>query len=374
MGAYIELKPSYVGLTDSVTGDIRNIKLHDGHLWLETTTGIYIQLLDNYTQDSEANKPAAGIQGRWFYATDSAKMCYDNGTAWQEILNKAIYFLQDTEANKPAAGIQDRWFYATDSAKMYYDNGTAWQEILNKTIYCLQDTEANKPTAGIQNRWFYSTDTAKLYYDNGTAWQEILNKAIYFLQDTEANKPAAGIQGRWFYATDSTKMYYDNGTDWYCIAPKVTEIDITTTCQQVTISGLNFNKYKKIQINGSIYNPSGDGSIISLCCNDDITVTNYYSEMIYSSSTTIAAQRYNNAKCCFVSARKHSFFNALVSYDYNNIFRALSKDSRDDPSAVCLDTYSIAGSSNVTNITKLNLISSAANSIGAGSKIFVKQG
>ena len=85
MAAYIELKPSYVGLTDSVTGNIRNIKLHDGHLWLETTTGTYIQLLDNYTQDTEANKPAAGTQGRWFYTTDTNKLYYDNGTDWNLI-------------------------------------------------------------------------------------------------------------------------------------------------------------------------------------------------------------------------------------------------------------------------------------------------
>jgi len=35
----------------------------------------------------------------------------------------------DTEANRPAAGTKDRYFYATDTGKLYYDDGTSWIEI-----------------------------------------------------------------------------------------------------------------------------------------------------------------------------------------------------------------------------------------------------
>jgi len=35
----------------------------------------------------------------------------------------------DVEANRPTAGTKDRYFYATDTGKLYYDNGTSWIEI-----------------------------------------------------------------------------------------------------------------------------------------------------------------------------------------------------------------------------------------------------
>ena len=286
MATYIELTPSTITLTDSITGSLKNIKLHDGHLWLETTTGTYVQLLDNYTQDTEANKSAAGTQGRWFYATDSTK----------------------------------------------------------------------------------------LYYDNGTAWQEILNKTIYFLQDTEANKPAAGTQGRWFYATDTNNIYYDDGSNWNLLNFKTKETDIYTTCASVAITGLDFNTYKKIQVYGLIYNPSANNETISLCVNGDTTVTNYYCESAYANGTTISGNRFNDARCCEIDAGKCAFFNAIVGYDYNNVFRAITKHGRNDPTNIKLNTYVIAGSSNVTNITELDLVSDQSDSIGAGSKIYIKQG
>ena len=153
-----------------------------------------------------------------------------------------------------------------------------------------------------------------------------------------------------------------------------TEIDVSITCQSVAITGLDFNKYKKIQIYGSIYNPSANSSEVSLCCNGDTTITNYYRQTIYASDTTLAGDRNNDASCCAAEPGTCAFFNAIVGYDLNNIFRAISLHGRDDPSSIKLNFYVIAGSSNVTNITELDLISNQSDGIGAGSKIFVKQG
>ncbi|RLB06414.1 MAG: hypothetical protein DRG83_00090 [Deltaproteobacteria bacterium] len=102
----------------------------------------------------------------------------------------------DIEANRPAAGTKDRYFYATDTGKLYYDNGTSWIEITPtpKThastheeggsdaldirglqgAWLMADTEANRPAAGTKDRYFYATDTDKLYYDNGSSWVEML--------------------------------------------------------------------------------------------------------------------------------------------------------------------------------------------------------
>ena len=157
-------------------------------------------------------------------------------------------------------------------------------------------------------------------------------------------------------------------------ATSLTEIGISSTCGGVTITGLDFNKYKKIQIYGSIYNPSANISIISLCCNGDTTLTNYYTQAIWAGNTSLSADRNNDARCITISAGKCSFFNAIVGYDYNNIFRALSKYVNGDPSGNDTGIYAIVGSSNVTNITEFDLVSDRSDGLGAGSKIYVKQG
>ena len=205
---------------------------------------------------------------------------------------------------------------------------------------------------------------------SGTYIQQIDN----ILQGNDTDKPAAGTQGRWYYAIDTGFLYYDDGSNWNKISPKVKEIDISTTCGSVAITGLDFNKHKKIQIYGSIYNPSANISTISLCCNGDTVLTNYYSQSIYADGTDIGSGRHNDGRCLYLKAGKCGMFNAMVSFDYNNIFRAISEISIVDPSSVQYSVYAIAGSASVTNITELDLVSDQSDGIGDGSKIYVKQG
>lgn len=42
------------------------------------------------TADTETNRPAAGTAGRYFWATDTQKMYYDDGTAWNAVAAGAV--------------------------------------------------------------------------------------------------------------------------------------------------------------------------------------------------------------------------------------------------------------------------------------------
>ncbi|TET16398.1 MAG: hypothetical protein E3J81_03175 [Dehalococcoidia bacterium] len=97
-----------------------------------------------------ANRPAAGIDGRFFWTTDEHILYRDNGTSWVKVAvadhadldgiggsdhhaktgNDEVYGLLRTglDASKPAAGTAGRFYWATDSRILYRDTGSAWEE------------------------------------------------------------------------------------------------------------------------------------------------------------------------------------------------------------------------------------------------------
>lgn len=98
---------------------------------------------------SSGNIPPAGIAGRLLVTADTFELYYDDGSAWQkigrlggmdltshgfnhaqgggdEVVGIALF---DTAANRPSPGKQGRFFIATDTWELSYDDGTAWQSI-----------------------------------------------------------------------------------------------------------------------------------------------------------------------------------------------------------------------------------------------------
>ncbi len=58
------------------------------------------------TQDVAANRPAAGVKGRYYFATDTPALYNDTGSAWTQIASAAVYTNQLTGltlSNPPAA-------------------------------------------------------------------------------------------------------------------------------------------------------------------------------------------------------------------------------------------------------------------------------
>ncbi|RLE42274.1 hypothetical protein DRJ16_05060 [Candidatus Woesearchaeota archaeon] len=77
----------------------------------------------------------------------------------------------DTEANRPAAGTKDRYFYATDTGKLYYDNGSSWLEITPTPAR--HGNEAHNP-----DMLPLSTSSAIDAYMSGDKWLSVATSGI----------------------------------------------------------------------------------------------------------------------------------------------------------------------------------------------------
>jgi len=77
----------------------------------------------------------------------------------------------DIEANRPAAGTKDRYFYATDTGKLYYDNGTSWVEITPTPAE--HGNEAHNP-----DMLPLSTSSAIDAYMSGNKWLSVTTSGI----------------------------------------------------------------------------------------------------------------------------------------------------------------------------------------------------
>ena len=129
MPRYSELQPTLLILTDATTGELRQIRLNNDLFLFEKIDNTLLRYLSSYKQDTIANRPAAGVIGRIFYATDEKNYYGDDGSAWHLIRTKPNAYIQDTIANRPAAGVSGRIFYATDEDGYYGDDGSVWHRI-----------------------------------------------------------------------------------------------------------------------------------------------------------------------------------------------------------------------------------------------------
>jgi len=77
----------------------------------------------------------------------------------------------DTEANRPPAGRKDRYFYATDTGKLYYDDGTNWIEI--KPSPGTHGNEAHDP-----DMLPLDTSSAIEAYMSGNKWLSVATSGI----------------------------------------------------------------------------------------------------------------------------------------------------------------------------------------------------
>jgi hypothetical protein len=88
-------------------------------------------LVATQSQGTIAARPAAASAGRFYYATDTATLFYDNGSAWIVVPP----FSQGTLAARPAPGVPGRYYWASGQGGggapgvLYLDTGSAWVAI-----------------------------------------------------------------------------------------------------------------------------------------------------------------------------------------------------------------------------------------------------
>ena len=92
-------------------------------------------------------------------------------------MNLSIVILLNVAGSRPAAGVAGRLFFASDTLKVYRDNGAAWDDVTPAAALASQilvgALEA-RPAASTAGRLYFSTDAPpKVFRDDGADWIDV---------------------------------------------------------------------------------------------------------------------------------------------------------------------------------------------------------
>ncbi len=178
------------------------------------------------------------------------------------------------------------------------------------------------------------------------------------------------------YSSDKTQSLHD---------AQATEIDNLTSAIQnsllaeyvvsgsavtsIDFSGLDINTHKSYRAEVELVNGTASSADIYCFFNGNTTLTNYYSQLLQSNTSTTTSIRLNKA----------SVFSLTASSIVNGVVIVLPKIAiaqsiRNIGSTIMHETYSMAKTIPESNITQLTFTSSATSAIGVGSKIRIYRG
>lgn len=80
--------------------------------------------------------------------------------------------LQDTLANRPAAGIYGRFFRATDTGDMFVDNGSSWVAVFDSLLTSAADFPATQPSREML-LWHTTNEKLYLFVPSLAMWVDI---------------------------------------------------------------------------------------------------------------------------------------------------------------------------------------------------------
>ena len=117
---------------------------------------------------------------RWSSGADAFTRTHMD-TSHQMIEEKGAIYSQNTFSNRPTAGVQGRFFFATDTSAMYYDTGSAWADVQTAASISssLIDAKGDLIVGASDNspaKLSIGTDgyvlTARASATNGVAWEQ----------------------------------------------------------------------------------------------------------------------------------------------------------------------------------------------------------
>jgi hypothetical protein len=141
----------------------------------------------------------SGAPSNATYVTTTA-----NSGLSSEVLLSAV-IMSGLDAAKPAFGVAGRLYYATDDDVLYRDSGTGWDNVT------LDWTEmiSGKPTIPPENAKYVTTMPS-----SGLTDEVVFSSLV--LRGVAASRPGANsdLVGRLYYSTDTNVLERDNGTTW----------------------------------------------------------------------------------------------------------------------------------------------------------------
>lgn len=134
----------------------------------------------------------------------------------------------------------------------------------------------------------------------------------------------------------------------------------------VTFSSLNLAADGRYQLEMSILNAVGSAPALSLFFNADTTASNYRSQIMTQTGSSISAGGNNNAIIFSIVASSYAFSLLDIKRDISGRPRTIGSVARDEPASYVRQDFAHIRA-NTANVTSLTISSSVASAIGIGS-------
>lgn len=173
---------------------------------------------------------------------------------------------------------------------------------------------------------------------------------------------------------DVTKWTSDDVTGTETEPTLLAEYEVTgSAVTSVQFTGLDINTHKSYRIEADlVLGPSG-ASTLFMYANNNVVVTDYYSQYLQGDASTISAARENNPAVCDITGGRAGFVAFLAPF--NNQFISKIQSHYIGTSAVntVVRTQTAPRYTN-ENLTKLTFASTVVQGIGVGSKFRIYRG
>jgi hypothetical protein len=152
---------------------------------------------------------------------------------------------------------------------------------------------------------------------------------------------------------------------------KVAEVSVTSAVTQITITGLDINADKFYLMLLWLKNPTAAAVTYKLYFEGDLTDANYYTQVLYATGTTVGGSRDNSPNLIYINAGYCGIAFVYIFRDVDGVPRFTCDHSHEPASSIFQEHKYCAKTAAVANITRLDLVASAAGGIGAGSKLII---
>ncbi len=151
------------------------------------------------------------------------------------------------------------------------------------------------------------------------------------------------------------------------------ETELTSAATTITINGLDLDIHKSYRLELELKS-TGTGVSIELFANNLTTLTDYRSQNIEGVGATAGANEYNTARIAAIVSSLHVLCIADITYATGRNYAVLAKEGRNFPpssgSAPSVTTYAMGKTAELAaNLTRLDIVSSAALAMGIGTKV-----
>lgn len=152
---------------------------------------------------------------------------------------------------------------------------------------------------------------------------------------------------------------------------KIAEITASTNVSSMQVTGLDLSTDKAYYLVGKVKNASTtSGTDMYVEVNGDTTLTNYYRQWLYAGSTSITAGRTNTPAVIYLNANNEGVFRMVMQRTVDGKVAGQILNSRQIGPSIEIENnawcYNV-----VANVTSIELVSSVANAIAAGSTLII---